>query len=301
MGLAGRLHSEFTGSSFANSANPGKGPAVQIGRRAFLKQTLAAGAFFGAGSVVYARGYEPYDLELTRVPLHVGLDRPDGSPLRVGFISDIHFDPHYETGYLAGAFRRLAAERPHLVLYGGDFVSHTTARFDEFGAIAAGLRPPLGSYAALGNHDFWSDPKRVQAILERSGVQVLRNQVAPLPGHPGWFLSGLDSFWGGRPDPTIFTRHAGDARFLSIVHEPDPWNRLRDPRIRLQVSGHTHGGQVRAPFYGALQLPRLGKLYDAGLFRRDGDQFLYMNRGLGTVNLPVRVNCRPEITLFALT
>jgi len=270
---------------------------MRISRRTFLKRTLAAGIFLGAGSVAYAGGYGRHGIDITRVPLDLGV----GRPLRVGLLSDIHFDPLYETAYLEHAFRLLAAEQPDLVLHAGDFVSHTTHRFEEFGALAARFIPPLGAFAALGNHDHWAGPKKVRAILERHGIRVLRNSALPLPGHPGWFVAGLESYWGGHPDPSFFARYPATARFLAIVHEPDAWDRLPDPRIRLQVSGHTHGGQVRAPLFGALQLPKWGKRYDAGLFHGRDDRHLYVTRGLGTVGLPVRFDCPPEITILELT
>jgi predicted MPP superfamily phosphohydrolase len=136
--------------------------------------------------------------------------------------------------------------------------------------------------------------------LERNGIQVLRNRALPLPGVAGWFIAGLESYWGGRPDPRFLRKFPEDARFISIVHEPDAWDQLRDPRIRLQVSGHTHGGQVCMPFWGALTLPSWGKLYSAGLYG-SGDRHLYVSRGLGTVNMRVRFCCRPEITVFELS
>ncbi len=152
----------------------------------------------------------------------------------------------------------------------------------------------------MGNHDHYAHVRQVERVLEASGIRVLRNAIASLPRNDGWFLAGLDSFWAGRPDPAILAQLPPDARILSLVHEPDAWDVVRDPRIRLQVSGHTHGGQVRLPFVGALQLPTWGKRYDAGLFECNG-RFLYVNRGIGTVTLPMRVNCAPEITIFELT
>jgi predicted MPP superfamily phosphohydrolase len=268
---------------------------VGLGRRTFIKRGLATAAFLGCGSAAYAGGYERHDFQVTTVPLRLGL----ASTLRVAVLADIHFDPLYETGYLDAVFQTVAAHSPDLVLYAGDYVSHTTARFEEFGRIAGRLKPPLGSFAAFGNHDQWSGRARVQEVLEENGIRVLNNAMVPLPRNPGWALAGLASFWAGRPDPSIFAREPADTRFINLVHEPDAWGALTDPRIRLQISGHTHGGQVRVPFVGALRLPAWGKNYDAGLFRR-GEQFLYVNRGIGTVRIPCRVNCRPEITLLEL-
>jgi predicted MPP superfamily phosphohydrolase len=269
---------------------------VGISRRGFIKRGLAAAAFIGCGSVAYGSGYERYDFQVSTVPLHLGLT----SPIRAAVLADIHFDPFYETRYLAEVFDAVAASSPDLVFYLGDYITHSSNRFEEFGQLARMLRPTYGSFAALGNHDHWGGVAKVQQVLEAAGIHVLVNAVVPLPGQADWALAGIDSFWAGRPDSSVFSREPASTRFISLIHEPDAWDIFTDPRIRLQVSGHTHGGQIRAPFVGALELPSWGKKYDAGLFRR-GDQNLYVNRGIGTVKVPCRINCRPEITLLELT
>jgi predicted MPP superfamily phosphohydrolase len=268
---------------------------VGMRRRTFIRGLLGTAALAGVGTA-YAGEFERHGFQCEIVPLRLGL----AEPLRVALLSDIHFDPLYETGYLESVYAGLAATKPDLVVYTGDFVTHSAARFADFGRIAASVRPPLGAFASLGNHDHYAQVRQVERVLEASDIQVLRNAIAPLPRNAGWFLAGLDSFWAGRPNPAVLDQLSPDARILALVHEPDAWDVVPDPRIRLQLSGHTHGGQVRLPLVGALELPTWGKHYDQGLFERDG-RFLYVNRGIGTVTLPVRVNCPPEITIFELT
>jgi predicted MPP superfamily phosphohydrolase len=268
---------------------------VGMRRRTFIRGLLGTAALAGVGTA-YAGEFERHGFQCEVVPLRIGL----AAPLRVALLSDIHFDPLYETGYLESVFGAVQAEKPDLLLYTGDFVTHTARRFEEFGRIATKTRPPLGAFAAMGNHDHYAHVRQVESVLEASGIRVLRNALAPLPRNDGWFLAGLDSFWAGRPAPAILDALPPDARVLMLIHEPDAWDVVRDPRIRLQVSGHTHGGQVRAPFLGAIELPTWGQRYDAGLFESNG-RFLYVNRGIGTVTLPARVNCPPEITIFELT
>ncbi len=91
-----------------------------------------------------------------------------------------------------------------------------------------------------------------------------------------------------------------DSRHIVLVHEPDSFLTLTDPRIKLQLSGHTHGGQVRLPLMGAVILPKMGHHFQTGLYQKDG-RMLYVNRGIGTLAPHVRVNCRPEITVFELS
>lgn len=136
--------------------------------------------------------------------------------------------------------------------------------------------------------------------MASSGISVLRNRSVPLPGQENWYLTGLESYWSGKPDAACITGTLPHSRHLVLVHEPDAFDLLTDPRIALQLSGHTHGGQVCLPWVGAVCLPSWGKKYPAGLYTR-GDRRLYVNRGIGTVDDHFRLNCRPEITLLTLT
>jgi hypothetical protein len=265
-------------------------------RRDFIKTGLGTAAFLGCGTVAYQGVVGRHDLSVKHVPVKLGLE----SPLRVALMADFHFDPMYETGWLETVFQHAAAQNPDLVLYAGDYVTHTNHRFEEFGAIAATLQPPLGAYAGFGNHDHWGGVEVIARVLDGAGVRILCNEAVPLPRNPGWYLSGLDSFWSGQPSTAFLGVLPQDARLINIVHEPDAWDLASDPRFRLQVSGHTHGGQIRLPMIGAIELPKMGQRYDEGLFQRNG-RALYVNRGIGTIHIPCRINCRPEVTILELT
>jgi predicted MPP superfamily phosphohydrolase len=138
----------------------------------------------------------------------------------------------------------------------------------------------------------------------RRGVARCRRRAGtiPLPGADGtnFHLTGIDSFWSGTPDLTTFDRAPADARHVVLVHEPDSFLKIKHPGIRLQISGHTHGGQVRLPLIGAVVLPKMGHHFAEGLFQRDG-RYLYVNRGIGTLVPHIRLNCRPEITVLELS
>ena len=257
--------------------------------RAFLAACFAAIATVG-NAFTLGR----HRLVLERVPLDLGL----GKPLKIIVLGDLHFDPSFEVDYLKKVVARAKALKPDIVLHTGDFMSHDARRAGELAEILA----PLGGYAALGNHDFWSGADAVTRALETKGnIRVLRNTSLPLPGFPGVYVSGLESYWGGKPDPSCLHRTPPDSKHLLIVHEPDPFEDLNDPRIRLQVSGHTHGGQCRVPLFNyAPILPRWGKRFAYGLFRKD-NRFLYVTRGVGTVDLKVRFWCPPEITVLEVT
>lgn len=265
-------------------------------RRTFVRRSLlAAPVALGAGAA-YGRYVERHAVEVVELEVPVGLTEP----LTAALLGDFHFDPLYETDYLSDVVARTSALAPDLVLFAGDFVSDSAERVAELADILARTEAKAGRFAVLGNHDHWVAPGRVEAVLAAAGISVLRNRSVPLPGRPGWFLTGLESFWGGTPSLTPITETPADARHILLVHEPDSFDLLTDPRIALQLSGHSHGGQVRVPFGGAVCLPSWGKKYPAGLYERGGRR-LYVNRGIGTVKRHFRINCRPEITLLRLT
>lgn len=268
-----------------------------MNRRTFLRAAAATTVSAAAGASGIAYGSDTHDVETTTVPLALGLT----TPLRVIAIGDIHFDPLYEVGYIAHVVEKVNALRPTIILYTGDFITAHADQVNVLSDLLSHAVAPLGCFAIPGNHEHWTGIEHIMGSLaERAGIRVLINESIPLPGNDGFHLTGVDSFWAGKPDLTIFSRTPDAAHHIVLVHEPDSFAQLVDPRIKLQISGHTHGGQVRLPLYGALVLPHMGKHYETGLFEQDGRK-LYVNRGIGTLTPHVRINCRPEITVFELS
>jgi uncharacterized protein len=265
-------------------------------RRTFIKRSVLAAPVVLGGAAAYARFVERHAVEVVSVNLDPGL----GEPLTAALIGDIHFDPLFEIDYLEIVVAAVNAVTPDVLLYTGDFVTNSTERLPDLLAVLGKARAKYGAFAILGNHDHWVAADRIEASLESAGITVLRNRSVPLFGRANWYLTGIESFWAGFPTTRPIEQTPGHARHLLLVHEPDPFDTLTDPRIALQLSGHTHGGQVRVPFGGAIQLPSWGKNYSAGLYEL-GDRRLYVNRGIGTVGKHYRLNCPPEITLFRLT
>lgn len=133
-------------------------------------------------------------------------------------------------------------------------------------------------------------------------MPVLVNQgVNITAGGESLYLAGLDDGWSGKPDlKTALEKAPADAPVILLLHEPDLADEVsKDPRISLQLAGHSHGGQIRFPYIGAPILPYLAWKYDMGLYRVK-DMWLYTNRGIGVTNEPIRYNCAPEITQFTL-
>ena len=163
------------------------------------------------------------------------------------------------------------------------------------------LQAPHGVWASLGNHDAFTDPGRVTDVLRSVGIPVLSNRSVPIEkdGSRFW-LGGVDDVLEGTADipSTLHGVPSGEAVVL-MAHEPDYADFVASYPIDLQLSGHTHGGQVKIPFLRPLYLPELAKKYIQGYFRVR-ELSLYTNAGIGTVQIPVRWNCPPEVTYITL-
>jgi len=164
------------------------------------------------------------------------------------------------------------------------------------------LTPRDATVAVLGNHDHWVDSVWVREVLRDGGIGDVGNGIYPVE-RGGWTLhvSGVDDVMENRDRlDTVLDRLPEAGSAILLAHEPDFANvSAASGRFDLQISGHSHGGQVRLPFAGAPVLPPLGREYPAGLYEVGG-MLQYTNRGLGTIAPNVRLNCRPEITVFDL-
>ncbi len=227
----------------------------------------------------------------------------------IALLSDFHYDPYFSVHPLRSAIGMVNDVRPELIVFAGDFVS--VPLFGDPVAAASAAEPcaqllqqmhaPHGLWAVMGNHDAATDPARVTGSLRDVGIRVLCNQSVPIERDGGRFwLGGVDDVMGGTPDldATLQNVPAGEPSLL-LVHEPDFADHVARHPVDLQLSGHTHGGQVRIPFIHPLFLPELAKKYIWGQYQIGG-LTLYTNPGLGTVRLPIRWRCPPEITLLTL-
>ena len=275
-------------------------------RRRFL-QALAAAASTGAAGFGYVRTVEPNWVDLEPVTLALPGLAEQLSGLRIAQLSDIHLSRFTSPEKLLDAVEKANRLQPDLVVLTGDYVGRDAA-------YAAGLIEPLRrleapAFAVYGNHDLWSDRAAVGAALAETPVRLLVNESVEAAA--GLTIAGIDDAWSGDPQPKVALRAAppGNTNLL-LCHEPDYIDNVRaiGAPIALQLSGHSHGGQVRVPSRrpdraGMLSrahiLPHMAHRYPIGLYRV-GNHQLYTNRGLGVWSLPYRFNCRPEITIFTL-
>jgi uncharacterized protein len=258
----------------------------------------------GGGAYGYGAEVERHQVrtEFHQLPLALGEKGPD--KVRIVSLSDFHYDPLCEIEFIADCVRKTNALKPDLVMLTGDFVTHSATRVGELTQVLATLTPAQAIFACLGNHDHWNNnPANVILSLRGAGIDLLKNQHSRIQVQGGeMVIAGLESAWSGNPVWEAATRgtHPED-KIVTLMHEPDFVETLKlDPRMIFQVSGHTHGGQVRLPGFGALKLPTYGKLFQAGMYDV-GRTKLYVNRGLGTIGIHVRFLCPPEIACFDVT
>ena len=267
---------------------------------------LLAGFAAGTAVAAYAAAVEPWRLLLR----HHTIPLPGwrGAPLRVGILADIHAAlPQMSPGRVARIARRLLAEAPELVLLPGDFVT-TRNPFvrmlpvEPVAAALAELAAAVPTFAVLGNHDWHYCGTLVTRALETAGITVLANTATrlDLADRPLW-LAGIDDMFTGHDDlDRALERVDGTDPLLLLSHVPDIFPHV-PPEVGLTVAGHTHGGQVRIPFYGPIRtLSRLPRHMTYGLHQQEG-RHLYVSGGVGVSNVPVRFACPPEIALLTLT
>lgn len=281
-------------------------PAL-ISRRLFLRRfaSLAAiGSASGAGSYGYGSLVERHRIVVERQGIVLPNLPMEMDGFRIAQLSDLHLEPLTKAEMIEAAVLKTNALKPDLVVITGDFLTSTSKPAGLIAELLSKLDAPHGVYSCLGNHDVWHQPWVLQKHLADKGIVMLRNSGERLHTDRGSiFLAGLDSAWAGKPRIDTSLQHWKPGEPLVILaHEPDVADKVAAQGLpALQLSGHTHGGQVCVPFVRPIVLhtPSWGKKYHHGHFRIGGLQ-LYVNRGIGCVGLPVRFFCPPEVTEITL-
>jgi predicted MPP superfamily phosphohydrolase len=269
----------------------------RLRRRHVLTAIAAGAAALGADAV----WWEPRRLVVERHTLSFPDLPPELDGLKVVHLSDLHRGVAVGQAEIERAVELANALRPDLVLLTGDYVTLGRHYAAPCAAALSGLRAPLGRFAVLGNHDHWASTERVIAELQHAGITVLRNQSQPI-GRRGadlWVV-GVDDAFVHRHDPEAALRGVPAPAFkIALVHVPDLADEIARHPVQLQLSGHSHGGQVCLPGIGPLLLPRMGQKYPMG-HRRVGRLQLYTSRGVGRIPPAVRLFCPPEVALLTL-
>jgi hypothetical protein len=278
----------------------------KLSRRSFLKLAAASTSglvLMGSAGLAYAHEIEPDWVDITRLSLRLPRLPRTFHGLRLVQISDIHLGGWMTGERLAPLIELVNQQEADVIAITGDFVSNAPAYYEhDLRTNLSALKAREMVVAVLGNHDHWNDPDKVEKILTQSNVLNLKNTTTTLRQNGALLhLAGVDSYMEGKARLDIVTKQTpkGSAAIL-LAHEPD----FADissvtGRFDLQISGHSHGGQIVLPLIGAPFLPRYARKYVRGLYTVNG-MLHYTNRGLGMVHIHLRLNCRPEITVFTL-
>ncbi len=270
---------------------------------ALLGAIAALGLLVGALLAWRARFVAPYRAQVQHVLVQTPRHHRNLAGLTIAFVTDTHVGPHFAASDLEPVVIRLAEIAPDIVLFGGDYICESPRFMAEaatvLGQMAAAAR--FGAWGVLGNHDLANIRERVLPPLEAAGIRILTNDAACVETDRGplWIV-GLDDGLLGEVDLEAgFAKAPPGAAVMCLWHEGDRVEEAAPYGAFLQLSGHSHGGQVRLPGIGAMAAPTLGKRYPLGRYAI-GDGELYVSAGLGMYRPPVRFNCPPELTIVRL-
>lgn len=285
--------------------------AKKLTKRTFLKRTL--GSFLtvlglGSGGYFYANRIEPNLLDINYQQMqHPFIPRSfDG--IKIVQFSDTHLGFQYNLNQFEKLVKKINNLKPDLIFFTGDLIDEPNKypEINQLVPILQQLKAPLGQYCIFGNHDhggYGSDIYR--NIMETSNFTVLLNESKPIKLKNGSkiYLIGIDDAMLGQPDLKLALNQVPNNMFkLLLSHAPDLAETAVQYQIHWQLSGHSHGGQVKIPFVGALVTPPFARVYTEGLYTigESSPLTLYVNRGIGTTRLPFRFMARPELTIFTL-
>lgn len=242
-------------------------------------------------------------LSITKTTLRLPNLPPSFEGFVIAFLTDFHCSAETPASFLEKIVAATNELEPDLILLGGDYISEGDDYIAPLGEVLSQLRAPSGVYGVLGNHDFYGDAQGVRAALHRARVIELENSGHwVMRGGDRIRIAGVGDLWEDVQNLHVALGDAGTRDTVILLsHNPDYAMEISDPRVGLMLSGHTHGGQIRFPRLGiTVSNSRYGNRFVSGLIPFETFQ-LYVSRGLGTVVLPFRHNCPPEIALLTLS
>jgi len=283
--------------------------APNITRRSFLRRaSLGAGAA-ALGLAGYSGLIEANEVDVTKLDLKITNLPPAFNGFKVAVISDLHFGPYTGARLIGSAVHTANALNPDLVTLLGDFVTESAfgqpgggaAKAEPCAQVLGQLESTIGSFAVLGNHDYATEPEFVADALRSHGISLLRNanQMVEREGARIWLIGVNDAMAQQADLERALTGVPREETKILLAHEPDFADHASPYGIDVQLSGHSHGGQIKMPGVHPFWLPDLAKKYYRGYYRV-GPLQLYTNRGIGTVALPFRFCAPPEVTLLTL-
>jgi len=243
---------------------------------------------------------EPFMLVIERQPIHLQRLPNNLDALRIVHLSDFHYGPLTNSKHLERAVQAANDLHPDLIALTGDYISHDRSYAAPCAEVVGRLRARHGVFAVLGNHDHWTDAALITDLFRAEGINVLVNEGlrVDLRGDSFWLAGVNDTMVGLEDLPLALAGSREDEMKLLLAHNPIILRRAARAQVDLVLSGHTHGGQVTLrPEKSRSGRPRRRLLRGLG---RQGNTQIYVTRGLGTVVLPIRYGCPPEVSLLEL-
>ncbi len=275
-----------------------------MNRRTFLKILSAGVVSAASGQLAFTALSEPYKYEIVEQRILLRRLGAGLHGLRAVQISDLHMNTWFTRAELETVIRLSLQQKPDLIFITGDFLTNGGNRQKAFDELYEPLRDLAGRmpvFSVLGNHDFYNRADRpMLRLLREVGINDVTNGMETYQRNGDTLhIAGIGTyitrdFHLNQVDELV----PPDSAAILLAHEPDVAKYTqRLNKFGLQISGHTHGGQINLPLIGPLALPEMGTRYPAGLYAQ-GDLQVYTNRGVGMTHLPLRLNCPPEITVF---
>ncbi|MBE4908930.1 metallophosphoesterase [Bacillus luteolus] len=282
--------------------------AKKYSRRFFLKRIISSivGAFLASAlGYYYAKYIEPKMIHLTKHTIQHPLIPSSFNFKKIVQFSDTHVGPFFTIEQLEEVVEKINQTKPDIVLFTGDLLDEPNKYpFPEtIPPILSKIQAPLGKYCIYGNHDHGGYGTEIyKEIMHQGGFTLLKNSSAIISQDgENIVIAGLDDAMLGRPDYThTFASFSKESLFtILLVHEPDLAPQSAYHGAHIQLSGHSHGGQIQLPFLGPLVTPPLGSKYYEGTHTIE-NLTLFVNKGLGTTRLPFRFLAIPEISVYTL-
>ncbi|WP_147531771.1 metallophosphoesterase [Bacillus marasmi] len=284
----------------------------KVSRRSFLKKlfgttVIAVGA--SSGIYYYAREIETRMLKVTEQTILHHLIPSGFEGCRIIQFSDTHLGFNYDLNQFERLITKINSLSPDIILFTGDLMDEPNryGETEKIPALLKKLKAPLGKFCIYGNHDHGGYGSEIyHSIMSQSDFIVLQNKAVPIQLLDGSRIDfiGIDDAMLGKPNfEAAMTNVRSDGFKILLSHAPDLADQAVQYGIHWQISGHSHGGQIKVPFMGALVTPPFAEKYTEGIYqlKNQGHQLsLYVNRGIGTTRLPFRFLSQPELTIFTL-
>ena len=269
-------------------------------RRSVLRKLCGATVGLGAGRTLLDAAFDRQQVEVTRQRVTIPELPAAFDGVRICQITDVHHGPFLPLEYVHDAVALALAQEPDMFVLTGDLSHKKEWSVAPVWDAMTALEAPLGVWGVMGNHDWWHGIDASREGARHAGVEMIDNCAVPIDrGGERLWLGGVGDLWEDRQDLQGALRDTpADEPVVLLTHNPDYADQMTDPRVKLMLAGHSHGGQVCAPLLGPVGFVNK-KRYTEGLVATGVSQ-IYISRGIGMAGVPFRLNCPPELTVLEL-